>query len=150
RSVVWLLIGAAPGLLATAVLKLFLAQGHEAVFPKTIGETIAKIAGPGRWWQAGLGFGKAIFEAGDGWGHPVLLGAILAFALRFIPASDRHKRWWLWVPIGLTAAAEYGLYLVTTADLDWHISTSVSRLVAQLWPSLIWLFFLMLRAPEEV
>jgi hypothetical protein len=38
---------------------------------------------------------------------------------------------------------------MTEANLDWHISTSVSRLVAQLWPSLIWLFFLMLRAPEQ-
>jgi hypothetical protein len=57
-------------------------------------------------------------------------------------------RMWLLIPIGATAAAEYGTYLLTTADLDWHISTSVSRLVAQLWPSLIWLFFLTLRAPE--
>jgi hypothetical protein len=55
----------------------------------------------------------------------------------------------LWIPIGVTAAAEYGLYLITTSNLDWHISTTVNRLVAQLWPSLIWLFFLLLRAPED-
>jgi hypothetical protein len=150
KGVVWLAIGAAPGLLATAILKLFLAQGHEAVFPQTLGEAVAKIAGPGRWWQAALGFGKAVYEAGSGLTHPVLLVAILAVALRFGPSAERKARLWLWIPIAVTAAAEYALYLVTEANLDWHISTSVSRLVAQLWPSLIWLFFLMLRTPEEL
>ncbi|MBV9397426.1 MAG: hypothetical protein JO062_05570 [Bryobacterales bacterium] len=147
---VWIAAGAAPGLLATAFLKLFLAQGHEAVFPQTLGEAVAKIAGPGRWWQAGLGFGKAIYDAGAGITHPVLLAALLGIVLRFIPAKERRARAWLWIPLAVTAAAEYSLYLVTEANLDWHISTSVSRLVAQLWPALIWLFLWMLRTPEEL
>ena len=149
RALPWVLLGAAPGVLATAVLKLFVAQGREAILPQTMGEAVTKIAGAGRWWQAALGFGKAIYDAGNLWTHPVLLAAVLAFALRFIPTAERKARLWLWIPLAVTAAAEYGLYLVTTADLNWHISTSVSRLVAQLWPSLIWLFFLTLRTPEE-
>jgi hypothetical protein len=149
RGLPWLLAGAAPGVLSTAVLKMFVAHGREAIFPATVGEALTKIAGAGRWWQAALGFGKAVFDAGSLWAHPVLLAAVLAFAVRFVPKPERVERLWLWIPIAVTAAAEYGLYLITTADLDWHISTSVSRLVAQLWPSLIWLFFLMLRPPEE-
>ncbi len=146
--VTWIAIGAAPGLLATAVLKLLVAQGSEAVFPHTIGEAVDKIAGAGRWWQAALGFGKAVYDAGNLWTHPVLLAAVLALALGFVPKPEWRERAWLLIPVAATAAAEYGLYLVTTANLDWHISTSVSRLVAQLWPSLIWLFFLALRTPE--
>ncbi len=149
NKVLWLGLGALPGFLALAVLKLFFVQGSEAMFPKTAGEALEKIAGAGRWWQAGLGFGKAIFDAGSPWTHPVLLAALLAIALRFVPASERRRLGWLLIPVGATAAAEYGLYLITTANLDWHISTSVSRLVAQLWPSLLWLFFMLLRAPEE-
>jgi hypothetical protein len=38
---------------------------------------------------------------------------------------------------------------VTTADLAWHVSSSVNRLLAQAWPCLIWLLFSMLRTPEE-
>ena len=52
-----------------------------------------------------------------------------------------------------TAVLEASIHAADTylaANLDWHISTSVSRLVAQLWPSLIWLFFLLLRTPEEL
>ena len=142
RGLTWLALGAAPGVLSSAILKLFVAHGREAIFPSTMGEALGKIAGAGRWWQAALGFGKAVFDAGSLWAHPVLLAAVLAFALRFVPKPERVERYWLWIPIAVTAAAEYGLYLITTADLDWHISTSVSRLVAQMWPSLIWLFFL--------
>lgn len=145
----WLALGTVPGLLATVVLKLFLAQGSEQVFPHTIGEVVDKVAGAGRWWQAALGFAKAVYDAGPVWAHPVLLAALAALALRFVPTEELRKRAWLLIPVAATAAAEYGLYLVTTADLNWHISTSVSRLVAQLWPSLIWLFFLALRAPES-
>jgi hypothetical protein len=145
-----LAIGAIPGLAAVAVLKLFIAQGSDSVLPHSVGATAARVAEAGRWWQAALGFGKAIYDAGGGLTHPVLLCAVLAFALRFVPPAESRAKLWLWIPVAVTAAAEYSLYLITEANLDWHISTSISRLVAQLWPSLIWLFFLQLRAPEEL
>lgn len=148
RKPVWLAIGALPGFAALAVLKLVFVQGREDMFPRTMGEAADKLMGAGRWWQAALGFAKAIYDAGNWWTHPVLLAALLALALRFVPGSELRRWMWLLIPVGVTAAAEYGLYLITTADLDWHISTSVSRLLAQLWPSLIWLFFLTLKAPE--
>jgi hypothetical protein len=79
----------------------------------------------------------------------VILGTALALTLGFVARPERRKQWPLWIPVAATAAAEYGLYLVTTADLDWHISTSVSRLLAQLWPPLIWLVLSMVHTPEE-
>jgi hypothetical protein len=135
-------------LLATVTLKL-VTEGREAMFPQTLGDAMARIGGAGRWWQAALGFGKAIYDAGNPWTHPVVLAALLALALGFVPAAERRARWWLWIPVAVTTAAEYGLYLITTNDLNWHLSTSVSRLVAQLWPALLWLFFVTLRTPEE-
>jgi len=130
------------------MLKL-IAQGADQTLPHNLSAAMLQITHAGRWWQAALGFAKAVYDAGAAITHPVLLAALLAFALRFVPATERRQRMWLWIPIAITATAEYGLYLVTESNLDWHISTSVSRLVAQLWPSLIWLFFWMLRTPEE-
>ena len=150
RGLAWLVAGAIPGLAALVYLKLFLAQGSDVAMPHDLAAALARVTEGGRWWQAALGFGKAIYDAGGAVTHPVLLAALLAFALRFAPPSERKTKMWLWIPVALTAAAEYGLYLVTEANLDWHISTSASRLVAQLWPSLIWLFFLQLRTPEEL
>ena len=142
-------LGAIPGFAALVVLKL-LSQGREDVFPRTVGEMATKLLQPGRWWQALLGFLKAVADAGNPWwSHPVILGAALVLALRFLPKQERQKQWPLWIPVAATVAAEYGLYLITSADLDWHISTSVSRLLAQVWPALIWLTLSMLHTPEE-
>jgi hypothetical protein len=149
RGIVPLAIGALPGFLALAVLKLAYVQGREDMFPQTMAEFVDKVTGAGRWWQAALGFGKAVYDAGSLWTHPVLLLAVLAFALRFVTSAERRNLPWLAVPVAVTIAAEYGLYLITTINMDWHISTSVSRLLAQVWPSLLWLFFLALREPEE-
>jgi len=144
----WTLLGAVPGIAATAALKL-MSEGRETMFPSTLGGMAAKLADFSRWWQAFLGFGKAVVDAGPVWAHPVLLVVALAVVLRMIPPQERRTRLWLAVPIAVTLAAEYGLYLITTADLDWHISTSVSSLLAQVWPSLLWLLLSVLRTPEE-
>jgi hypothetical protein len=148
RALSWIVLGAMPGLSATIVLKI-VTEGREGTIPGTIGVALAKISDASRWWQALIGFAGAILGAGPLWAHPLILVAALAIVLRLVPAAERRARGWLWIPIAATLAAEYGLYLVTTADLNWHISTSVNRLVAQVWPSLLWLVFLMLRPPED-
>lgn len=150
RGLPWLALGAAPGLLATLILKVFVAQGREPNLPTSVHGALTNFLAVGRWWQAGVGFGKAIFEAGAVWTHPILLGAILAWALGLIPAPERRARLWLWVPVAATVAAEYLQYLITDIDLNWQIEGSANRLIAQLWPSLIWLFFLLLRRPEDL
>jgi hypothetical protein len=119
------------------------------MFPATLGEALVKLGDLSRWKQSLAGFGKGVLDAGPLWAHPVLLAAALAIALQFVPAAERRARLWLSIPIAATLAAEFGLFLITTADLAWHLSTSVVRLLAQVWPALLWLLFSMLRAPEE-
>jgi hypothetical protein len=148
RDALWFALGAIPGVAATALLKL-IAEGREGVIPATVGEALAKIADLSRWWQALVGFGAGVVGDGPAWAHPVILAAALAITLRFVPASETRARVWLGIPAAATLAAEYGLFLVTTADLKWHLSTSMDRLLAQMWPSLIWLLFSTLRAPES-
>ncbi|HEV8147449.1 MAG TPA: hypothetical protein VGP79_13750, partial [Bryobacteraceae bacterium] len=50
--------------------------------------------------------------------------------------------------VGLLAA-DFALYLVTTAELSWHLNTSNSRVILQVWPAIIFVAFLMLRPPAE-
>jgi hypothetical protein len=148
RGILPVTLGAAPGLAATILLKV-VSQGHEALIPSTSGGISGKLLDPARWWHIFLGFGQALLGAGQWWAHPVILVAALAVALRLLPAAERRARLWLWIPIAATLAAEFGIYLLTPADLDWQVRGSASRLLAQVWPSLIWLVFLMLRSPEE-
>jgi hypothetical protein len=144
----WILLGSAPGLLATVALKA-MAQGREGMFPSTVGEAFTKLADPARWLQVFAGFGNAFLQLGPWWAHPVLLVILLTWALRFLPPAERGGRLWLWIPIAVTLASEFGTYLMTTADLTWHLGTSANRLVLQVWPTLIWLVLSTLRTPEE-
>jgi len=43
----------------------------------------------------------------------------------------------------------FGIYLITPHDLQWHLSTSLYRLLLQLWPIFLFLFFMIVKTPEE-
>jgi hypothetical protein len=42
------------------------------------------------------------------------------------------------------------IYLITPLNLSWHLRTSVWRLFLQLWPTIIFSFFLVVSTPEEL
>jgi hypothetical protein len=51
----------------------------------------------------------------------------------------------------LTLTGYFAVYLITPYDIYWHLRFSLTRLFLQLWPSAIFLFFLLvdLRALKE-
>ena len=46
--------------------------------------------------------------------------------------------------LGLTLAGYFAIYVITPRDLYWHLRFSLNRLFLQLWPTVIFLFFLSL------
>ena len=44
----------------------------------------------------------------------------------------------------------FSIYLITPLNLQWHIDTSIWRLLLQLWPTIIFSFFLVTATPEEL
>jgi dolichyl-phosphate-mannose-protein mannosyltransferase len=150
RRVLWMAVGTAPVALLLGVFKLFAVVGSEPVLPKTIGETIPKLTDPSRWIQITASFATNFLHLGAPWAHPILLVVILAAMMGVIARSEAVSRLWLALPVIGLLAAEFALYLVTTLDLTWHLSTSNDRLVTQVWPSLLLVAFLVLRAPAAV
>jgi small-conductance mechanosensitive channel len=49
----------------------------------------------------------------------------------------------------LMLAGYFGIYLITPHDLRWHLLTSLNRLFIQLWPSAVFLCFMVVRTPEQ-
>jgi hypothetical protein len=147
-AAMWLAVGAIPGLLGTLAVKL-MAQGTEAILPKTASEALHKIAEPSRWMQILKSFAVHFGELGAWWAHPLLLITILAVVFGLVSKEDARSRGWLALPIAGLLAADFALYLVTTAELSWHLNTSNSRVILQVWPAMIFVAFLMLRAPAE-
>src|SRR5882724_5366189 len=52
--------------------------------------------------------------------------------------------------LAMMLAGYYWVYILTPVDLNWHLQTSLSRLLAQLWPSAVFAYFLTTRTIEEV
>jgi hypothetical protein len=150
RPASWTLLGSIPGVAATLAMKVFLVTSSEAMFPKSAAEAFAKIADPARWWKIIVGFATAVWRLGPPWAHPVVLLAALIVVLGWVSRKERASALWLLAPLGAVAAADFVIFLMTTNDLQWHLDTSVDRLLLQLWPALLFVVFLNLQRVEEL
>ncbi len=142
RSAIWTAIGALPFVLVTFALKFFLVQGTESMFPSSVRQIAKMLVDLSRWPEILASFAKNFRDLGPLWAHPFLLLGVLAWALGF--NANPQSRWWLFIaPVGLLAA-DCAIYLITMSGLTWHLATSNNRLIAQVWPTLIFGFLMLL------
>jgi hypothetical protein len=81
-----------------------------------------------------------------------LLPVLIAYALLIgrAPAARRGPGIATVVSLLLLMGAGYYLiYLTTPHDLRWHLETSLDRLLAQLWPLMLFGYFLLVATPDE-
>jgi hypothetical protein len=143
----WMALGAVPAVALLTAFKLLLVHDSEGLFPKTVGEAFAEAIDVSRWMKIAGSFVQSIWQMGTPWAHPVLLVAILAAALGLAPRARVRQQMWLAIPMLGLLAADFLIYLITTADLTWQLSTSNLRLILQVWPALLMLAFLVIAPP---
>jgi 4-amino-4-deoxy-L-arabinose transferase-like glycosyltransferase len=84
----------------------------------------------------------------------VSIFAILLVYLMIIKLDTRSSDHTGYMVSGLLLAIQFfgyfAIYLVTPHDLDWHLRTSLGRLIMHLYPSALFLFFAALTDPETV
>ena len=51
--------------------------------------------------------------------------------------------------LGIMLTGYFFIYVITPKNLDWHIRTSLNRLLLHLWPAFLLLCFIIIKAPEE-
>lgn len=143
------LVGAAPGSLSLAYFKVFLAPPGDLPGHQTATALFSKLADPGRYAM----IGEAVIAGalrGRWWSNPILLMAILALGVGIESGARLKRAAILDSAILAGIALSYcGTYLVTPMDLHFHILTSIVRLYSQLWPSVLFIFFLVMRNPEN-
>lgn len=149
RPLGWAAAGSLPPALATLLLKTVLVTHVESTFSATPSEVLARITSPDRWLEAAKGYADAFAHLGFAYAHPLLLLAALVFVLRGGGADRRRNAALAALPVAALFAGGFGAFLVTSAQQGWHIGTAVSRLVAQLWPALLYSAILALKTPEE-
>ncbi len=140
-----LLAGAAPGVLLTLWLKFFLVSTPDSLVSVS-GSSLAHLTDLSRYLALAKGLWTNLLDLGSGVAHPLILLAILGILLRW-KIEERYR-----VPALIATASlvlvflSYcGVLLITPYGLAWQVSTSFDRLILQVWPGFLLVFFVMLR-----
>jgi hypothetical protein len=152
RQVAPMLMGALPVLLVLGYFKLRVASAGDLF--SDAHSSLHRVLSPERYWAIVKWYGKEFLRFGHWLAIP---GTLLLAAYYFLvgkrrmpdvspeqpgPRSSR-------LAIILTLAGYFAVYVITPYDISWHLRFSLNRLFLQLWPSAIFLFFLLVRTPEQ-
>ncbi len=150
RRIGYFLAGAAPVLLVTLYFKLALAPAIDPLLAQGAASAGHKLAQFSRYSRIVSAFGTELVSFGPGIANPLVTLVVLALCLK--PRFGGRLRGWL-VSAGLTLAVVFMgyffVYVMTPSDLAWHLSSSLNRLLVQLWPSFVFFCLAALHSPEE-
>ncbi len=146
------------GLLPVALILLFF-KVHYAPPNDILGaagraSVLERLLTPSRYATIGEWFLEQSFAFGEWdrlrfiWTSPVplLLAALVLFGIRPDARELQGVRTAAWT-LGLTLAGYLLIFLVTPHGLEWQLTSAGGRLLTQLWPSALFLFFMVLRDP---
>lgn len=142
------------GLLPILVI-LFYFKSQVAVANDIIGaqgshSLVGKLTDASR-YQLILGALAGQFEKFGGWKpNPIYLLALYPLCVGVkVEGRDRPGVLTSVVALCLLLLGYCFIYLITPNDLNWHLSTSLDRLLLQLWPSFVFTYFSIVRTPDE-
>jgi 4-amino-4-deoxy-L-arabinose transferase-like glycosyltransferase len=142
------------GLLLPAILlvyfKIRFAPPNDLISTVGAGQTLAWLLDPRRHAIALLAFGKHILGFGNNGlvsGVWLLVTYSLCVGIR-VPPEDR--RWAVTIVLAIVAmlAGHFLVFVGTTPDVARLLDSSLDRLLLQLWPSAVFLCFMLLPVPE--
>jgi hypothetical protein len=145
-----LLAGATPGALLAVWLKFFLAPAADSLVTQGV-SGLARLGDFSRYIDVAKGFFDNLLNLGSGVTHPLILLAILAIVLRW-QVEGRYKLPALIATTTLILMiVSYCLvFLITSTDLTLMLQTTFDRLLLQVWPSFLLVFFVLLRSVVDV
>ena len=148
------------GLLPVALIILFFklryAPSNDILGSAGRADALERVLTPARYAAIGEWFLKQAFAFGhwDGLRFipvspvPLLLGALVLFGIkpdaRGLQGPMTAAR-----ALGLTLAGYFFIFLITPHKLDWQLTTAGGRLLLQLWPSALFVFFMVLGDPRS-
>lgn len=79
---------------------------------------------------------------------PLLLLYILIVGVK-VEQRERASVAAAFIILSIMLLGYFMIYVISPRDLVWHINVSLNRLYTQLWPSFIFVFFMIARTPEQ-
>lgn len=144
--------GLLPVCLLLAWFKLRLAPGSELLLSasQTPG---AKLMDVSRYLTVAGGFLRHFAGFAEWPAAPVFVPLFLLLGYPFflgikVPSQEQLGVFTAVITLGLMLAGYFFIYVVSPYELAWHLKGSLSRLWLQLWPSLLFVYFQIVRSPE--
>jgi hypothetical protein len=142
--------GLLPVLLVVVYFKATLATPNRMLFPAQGPRFIEKLLDSSRYLTILDAFVREALSLGN-WAAsiiPLLLFYLLLFGVSIKQEEKRAIVASLLV-IGIMLAGYFAAFVLSPLDVSLHLSTSLNRVSLHLWPSLIVIFFLIVRTPEQ-
>jgi hypothetical protein len=144
RQLLWSIAGATPILIGVVGFKLALAPSSGLVEGQSLAVILTRLMDPDRHMTV-LGL---MAQHAMRWSAP--------FAFAVFPIVSLVAAWMavriggvvrvMAIVLGLMLASYYVVYVTTPFDITWHVSTSIDRLLVQLWPAMVLTVFLGLQS----
>lgn len=150
RRLLSLAAGLVPPLAVVVFFKLRFAPPNDLMStpPRQI---MAHLLDFGRWITVLEGILIALLRVG---GFLIPIGLFLAlywYLVRFkVEPSDRVSIATVVLAVGLMLVGDFAVYILFPNDVAWQVNTSVERLLLQVWPAALLVFFLAANIPQLV
>lgn len=162
KEIPWFLAGAVPVVIILAIFKITLAPSNDIFAGQSLQEMASRLTDPARyfeilkaWFLTGFTFTQGILNIQTGLRfNPGVVGFLLlivymVFMGVHVRAQDRPGMFAAALILLAMAGGFFAVYLITPQNLHWHLTTSLNRLLMQLWPGFLFWFFMTARTPEE-
>jgi len=141
-----LLLGLALPLACLATMKLGFAGESDLFRGRTWSDLLEKVTDGSRHSMILQVVGKQVWYNIGGWLSIALLALAVVSGLRIEAPLRPASAWIALTLVGITVSF-YVVYLLTPRELPWHLATSSDRLVMQIWPSILFGYFIFVRPP---
>jgi hypothetical protein len=148
RQMAFFCLGLLPAVLTLAYFKAHHAPANDLIAGQDHEAVVGRLLDVSRYLLIGRAFGLILLD---------VVGVPFALLVVYFFLMGRARRQPVRVGVlpsllvlVLMLGGYFGVYVITPKDLEWHLGTSLDRLLLQLWPLALFTFFLAAAAPEEV
>lgn len=150
RQMLFFAIGSMPVLLIVVYFKMQLAPPNDLIAGQGLMSTASKLADFSRYILILQAFADQVADFGGWRANPVYLLAVYPLFLGIrVEEKDKPGVATSIIALCLILTGYFFIYATTPNDLSWHLRTSLDRLLVQLWPGFVLVYFLTVRAPEQ-
>lgn len=150
REIKWYVLGLALPLAVIVYFKLFLTPPNDLFDPTSSTGVLERLANFERYPVIARSFYSQIFVFGNG-KLSILFIAIYGLIVGLEKSNSRNQpALAASIAIVLQLAGYFLIYVLTPHDINWHLRTSLYRLMIHVFPSMLFIFFASITDPETI